>query len=106
MNPEPQNHGVAHYRPSSSLNSALLPFQSDDSADDEQSSSGSSSIVMVPSPTIPPQPIEEHESGLHYAGEDNRPTSSKELLGFYAYSFAAEVFIVCGIGKDCHLYIR
>lgn len=52
-----------------------------------------------------PQPIEEHEPGLRYPGEDNRSTSSKELLGFYAYSFAAEVFIVCGIGKDCHLYI-
>ncbi|KAF1352331.1 putative autophagy protein Atg22 [Delphinella strobiligena] len=44
-----------------------------------------------------PQPIEEHEPGLRYPGEDNRSTSSKELLGFYAYSFAAEVFIVCGI---------
>lgn len=33
-----------------------------------------------------------------YPGEDTRPTSRKELLGFYAYSFAAEVFVVCGLG--------
>ena len=33
-----------------------------------------------------------------YPGEDTRPTSRKELAGFYAYSFAAEVFVVCGLG--------
>lgn len=33
-----------------------------------------------------------------YPGEDTRPTSRKELLGFYAYSWAAEVFVVCGLG--------
>lgn len=33
-----------------------------------------------------------------YPGEDVRPTSPRELYGFYAYSFAAEVFVVCGLG--------
>ncbi|KAK5135183.1 hypothetical protein LTR08_005570 [Meristemomyces frigidus] len=33
-----------------------------------------------------------------YPDEDTRPTSRKELLGFYTYSFAAEVFVVCGLG--------
>ncbi|KXS98342.1 hypothetical protein AC578_4654 [Pseudocercospora eumusae] len=33
-----------------------------------------------------------------YPGEDTRPTSTRELLGFYTYSFAAEVFVVCGLG--------
>ena len=33
-----------------------------------------------------------------YPGEDTRPTSRKELLGFYTYSFAAEVYVVCGLG--------
>lgn len=33
-----------------------------------------------------------------YDGEDTRPTSSKELWGWYAYGFAAEVFVVCGVG--------
>lgn len=31
-----------------------------------------------------------------YPGEDTRPTSSKELAGWYAYAFAAEVYVVCG----------
>lgn len=35
----------------------------------------------------------------HYAGHDARPTSSKELLGWYMYGFAAEVYVVCGIGS-------
>ncbi|KAI7537733.1 MFS general substrate transporter [Hortaea werneckii] len=37
-------------------------------------------------------------SAAAYPGEDTRPTSRKELLGFYTYSFAAEVFVVCGLG--------
>ncbi|RPA83357.1 MFS general substrate transporter [Ascobolus immersus RN42] len=34
-----------------------------------------------------------------YAGQDTRPTSQKELLGWYSYAWAAEVFVVCGIGS-------
>ncbi|KAL2020740.1 hypothetical protein VTK56DRAFT_8040 [Thermocarpiscus australiensis] len=34
-----------------------------------------------------------------YPGEDTRPTSSKELAGWYAYAFAAEVYVICGIGS-------
>jgi hypothetical protein len=34
-----------------------------------------------------------------YAGEDTRLTSSKELSGWYAYGFAAEVFVICGMGE-------
>lgn len=33
-----------------------------------------------------------------YAGEDTRLTSRKELAGWYTYAFAAEVFVICGIG--------
>lgn len=33
-----------------------------------------------------------------YPGEDTRSTSSKELAGWYAYAFAAEVYVVCAIG--------
>lgn len=43
---------------------------------------------------------DEQRQDLRYPGEDDRPTSSKEVFGFYAYSFAAEVFIVCGIGDS------
>jgi UMF1 family MFS transporter len=31
-----------------------------------------------------------------YPGEDTRPTSDKELAGWYAYAFAAEVYVICG----------
>jgi len=34
-----------------------------------------------------------------YPGEDTRPTSSKELSGWYCYGWAAEVFVICGIGS-------
>ena len=34
-----------------------------------------------------------------YPGEDTRPTSSKELSGWYSYGWAAEVFVICGIGS-------
>lgn len=32
-----------------------------------------------------------------YAGEDTRPTSIKELAGWYIYSFAAETYVICGV---------
>lgn len=31
-----------------------------------------------------------------YPGDDTRPTSRKELAGWYAYAFAAEVYVICG----------
>ncbi|KUJ24035.1 MFS general substrate transporter [Mollisia scopiformis] len=34
-----------------------------------------------------------------YPGEDTRLTSRKELSGWYTYAFAAEVFVICGIGS-------
>lgn len=49
-------------------------------ADDEQSISGPSSTMDDPQPSPP-----------HYAGEDTRLTSDKELSGFYMYGWAAEV---------------
>jgi len=34
-----------------------------------------------------------------FLGQDVRPTSRKELMGWYSYAWAAEVFVVCGIGS-------
>ncbi|KAJ4320829.1 Autophagy protein 22 [Fusarium piperis] len=34
-----------------------------------------------------------------HSGHDSRPTSRKELLGWYAYAFAAETYVICGIGS-------
>lgn len=42
---------------------------------------------------------EDHGSNApppRYPGEDTRPTSAKELAGWYTYAFAAEVYVVCG----------
>jgi MFS transporter, UMF1 family len=50
----------------------------------------------------------EPDAGGHirpqYAGEDTRLTSWKELAGWYAYGFAAEVFIICGMGELRHFF--
>ena len=37
-----------------------------------------------------------------YPGEDTRLTSRKELAGWYSYGWAAEVFVVCGVGMISH----
>lgn len=33
-----------------------------------------------------------------FPGDDTRPTSKKELAGWYSYGWAAEVFTVCAMG--------
>lgn len=40
-----------------------------------------------------------------YSGEDTRLTSKKELSGWYSYGWAAEVFVICGVGIDALLYV-
>ncbi|KAL4806308.1 autophagy-related protein 22-2 [Aspergillus unguis] len=46
---------------------------------------------------------EEAESDRHrsprYPGEDTSPTHRREILGWYSYGIAAEVFAVCGVGS-------
>ncbi|PFH57449.1 hypothetical protein XA68_15038 [Ophiocordyceps unilateralis] len=34
-----------------------------------------------------------------YSGYDARPTSRKELMGWYMYAFAAETYVICGIAS-------
>ncbi|KEY65180.1 hypothetical protein S7711_08288 [Stachybotrys chartarum IBT 7711] len=36
---------------------------------------------------------------LSYAGQDVRPTSRKELWGWYTYAFAAETYVICGFAS-------
>lgn len=43
--------------------------------------------------------MEDHRGKPGYSGEDTRLTSKKELSGWYSYGFAAEVFVVCGVGS-------
>ncbi|KAF2803863.1 uncharacterized protein BDZ99DRAFT_467976 [Mytilinidion resinicola] len=59
-------------------------------ADDEQSGSDHDSYS-----TMGPQ----SRTREPYDGEDTRLTSTKELAGFYMYGWAAEVFVVCGVGS-------
>lgn len=42
--------------------------------------------------------IEGRQGAPRYSGEDTRLTSKKELSGWYSYGFAAEVYVVCGVG--------
>jgi hypothetical protein len=63
-------------------------------ADDERSYASSTTSSM----SLASIPDEDDTPSPSYHGEDTRPTSRKELAGFYAYSFAAEVFVICGLG--------
>ena len=42
----------------------------------------------------------------HYPGDDPRPTSKREIAGWYCYGWAAEVFAVCAMGTsyECCIY--
>jgi MFS transporter, UMF1 family len=77
---------------SNSTKRSLRSHSSSFEADDERSSSADQES-MGPGPDVggPIRP--------QYVGEDTRLTSRKELAGWYAYAFAAEVFIICGMGQ-------
>ncbi|KYK55406.1 Autophagy-related protein 22 [Drechmeria coniospora] len=74
-------------------------------ADDERSSSDEE--MSAHDSTLPGSGTDDddvhghgHERAIHrYPGHDARPTSRKELAGWYAYAFAAETYVVCGIGS-------
>ncbi|KAI9803839.1 MAG: hypothetical protein M1825_001719 [Sarcosagium campestre] len=74
-----------------SFSPSRSPSQSFD-ADDERSWSDPPSLANGVSnsqrPIVP-----------QYPGEDTRLTSQRELRGWYSYGWAAEVFVVCGIGS-------
>jgi MFS transporter, UMF1 family len=59
-----------------------LPSSSNE-ADDERTESDHSFDSLEETPTM--------RAPLKYSNEDTRPTSRKELAGFYMYGFAAEV---------------
>ncbi|KAK2005098.1 autophagy protein Atg22 [Colletotrichum falcatum] len=69
-------------------------FTSDFEADDERSDTESDYERMSGSSSdgFP------HGPGRYY-GEDSRPTSKKELSGWYVYAFAAETYVICAIGS-------
>ncbi|KAK0102546.1 Autophagy protein 22 [Cadophora gregata] len=75
---------------SNSTKRSFHSYTSSFEADDEHSSSNNES--MGPDHGV-------REGPSQYDGEDTRLTSHKELSGWYAYGFAAEVFVICGMGS-------
>lgn len=78
---------------SNSTKHSLRSHSSSFEADDERSSSADHD-------SMGPEPSSEGQTRPQFAGEDTRLTSKKELAGWYAYGFAAEVFIICGMGMS------
>ncbi|KAK8019924.1 autophagy protein Atg22 [Apiospora arundinis] len=68
-------------------------YQSSFEADDERSTSDSNAMS-------PRTSIENGERAeARYPGEDKRPTTGKELAGWYMYAFAAETYMICAISS-------
>lgn len=56
-------------------------------------------LLLLPQYTSTMDPDEEVEGPTpRFLGDDPRPTSKKELAGWYCYGWAAEVFTVCAMG--------
>ncbi|KAH6650268.1 autophagy-related protein 22 [Chaetomium tenue] len=80
---------------------SFLSYSSSFEADDERSSNGSLENFGIMSPGRSRSNSGSGSSSFgalppRYPGDDTRPTSSKELAGWYAYAFAAEVYVICG----------
>ncbi|KAI0546809.1 autophagy-like protein 22 [Xylaria curta] len=66
-------------------------------ADDERSTTTAESNRMSPRPSI--DTGDSSPPVRRYPGEDTRPTSTKELSGWYMYAFAAETYVICAISS-------
>ena len=55
------------------------------------------SSVFAASQSPTPEGVQQRPP--RYTGEDTTPTSRREILGWYSYGIAAEVFAVCGVGS-------
>ncbi|KAH8156490.1 hypothetical protein CIB48_g11757 [Xylaria polymorpha] len=66
-------------------------------ADDERSTTTAESIRMSPRPST--DTGDSSPPIRRYPGEDTRPTSTKELSGWYMYAFAAETYVICAISS-------
>ncbi|KIW35335.1 uncharacterized protein PV07_02037 [Cladophialophora immunda] len=71
--------------------SLISPTPSVEADDERESSWGYSDSDMGD--------FTEPEAEMRYADEDTRPTSQKELWGWYSYGWAAEVFAICAMGS-------
>ncbi|KAF4634375.1 hypothetical protein G7Y89_g3740 [Cudoniella acicularis] len=87
LRPLPQRDQSAN-----STEPSTCSYSSSFEADDERSSSADHE-------SMGPDVATERDGPSQYTGEDTRLTSSKELSGWYAYAFAAEVYVICGMGS-------
>ncbi|TGO51621.1 hypothetical protein BCON_0157g00020 [Botryotinia convoluta] len=90
---EPQLRPEPERAPSNSTKISYRSYSSSFEADDERSSSADHDSMG------PDIGSAHRDVPAQYVGEDTRLTSRKELSGWYAYGFAAEVFVICGIGS-------
>ncbi|KAH9999572.1 autophagy-related protein 22 [Xylariaceae sp. FL0662B] len=67
-------------------------YSSSFEADDERSTSESGRMT-------PRSSLENLAPNGRYPGEDTRPTSNRELAGWYMYAFAAETYVICAIAS-------
>lgn len=80
-----------HYEPLTRA-SLISPTPSVE-ADDERDSSWDDSLFDM-------DDLEDPVHATRFADEDTRPTSQKELWGWYSYGWAAEVFAICAMGAS------
>ncbi|EPE29661.1 MFS general substrate transporter [Glarea lozoyensis ATCC 20868] len=78
---------------SNSTKHSTRSYSSSFEADDERSSTADHESMG------PESGAGYRDEPSQYEGEDTRLTSRKELSGWYAYAFAAEVFVICGMGS-------
>lgn len=75
-----------------SIISPTPSVEGDDEHSDSNEEDDNDSLTSVAEPDI--------EMGPHsHEDEDVRPTSKKELAGWYSYGWAAEVFAICAMGS-------
>ncbi|EPS44231.1 hypothetical protein H072_1798 [Dactylellina haptotyla CBS 200.50] len=89
-------HRTSHPRNSSRSNGAVMAngIMNEDDDDD---------IPVFSGNTGDPRDWEDDEGSFRtapaYPDEDTRPTSQKEIYGWYSYAWASEVFAICAMGS-------
>jgi UMF1 family MFS transporter len=77
-------------------NISFHTFSSFDADDELSSNSDMTDDDSITAHSQIADELPEDMATRRYPGEDTRPTSKKELAGWYMYGFAAETYIICG----------
>lgn len=57
------------------------------------------SSVLAAFGSSPPPAAHNPQREPRHPGDDTSPTTHREILGWYCYGIAAEVFAICGVGS-------